>query len=105
MVKGYSKAATGMSTVRKSFTLDAERDAALLAWLDAQPNTSEAIRDALRAAFDARNAGATLGDVLQAIEALGETLAGLQITSAPAGDGASEAEDPDLAAALESLGI
>jgi hypothetical protein len=89
-----------MTTVRRSFTLDDERDAALLAWLDAQPNASEAIRDALRAAFD-DHAGATLGDVLRAIERLGDRLDGLHVTPATP---ERQEEDPDLVAALESLG-
>ena len=95
-----------MGAVRRSFTLDEERDAALLAWLDAQANTSEAIRAALRAAFDAQATGdgATLADVVRAIEGLGQRLAGLQI--APTGAATPQAgEDPELAAALDALGV
>ncbi len=44
----------------------------------------------------------TLADVVKAIEGLGERLAGLQL--AAASPASREAEDPDLAAALEALG-
>ena len=90
-----------MTTVRRSFTLDDERDAALLAWLDAQPNASEAIRGALRATFK-EHTGATLGDVLHAIERLGDRLDGLHVTTATPDQ---EEEDPELVAALDALGV
>jgi hypothetical protein len=90
-----------VATVRRSFTLDDERDAALLAWLDAQSNASEAIRGALRATVEPT--GATLGDVLHAIERLGGRLDGLHVTTAPTPE--REEEDPELAAALEALGV
>lgn len=93
-----------MAIVRRSFALDSERDAGVLAWLDAQPNASEAIRAALRAAFEGRpQTEATLADVVQAIEGLGERLAGLQAQPAGA-PGVVVEEDPELAAALEALG-
>lgn len=96
-----------MATVRRSFTLDADRDAPVLTWLDAQGNASEAVRSALWAACEGRGGGnggaATLSDVVRAIEGLGERLAGLQVltTAAPV----RGEEDPELAAALESLGV
>ncbi len=98
-----------MATVRKTFTFDSEQDAALVAWLDAQPNASETARAALRAAFDAQQgnapAAATLGDVVKAIEGLGERLAGLQwLTASPVG-ASPVREDPELAAALDKLGV
>lgn len=88
-----------MATIRRSFTLDSERDAALLAWLDAQPNVSEAIRAALGTAYAGQGRAATLADVVRAIEGLGARLAGLQATGAPVVE-----EDPALAAALDALG-
>ncbi len=39
--------------VRRTFSLDTQRDAALLAWLDAQDNLSETVRVALRSHYDA----------------------------------------------------
>lgn len=89
-----------MATVRVSVAFDSERDADLLAWLDAQPNRSEVIRAALTRAR--QRPEATLADVVKAIESLGERLAGLQL--AAASPASREAEDPDLAAALEALG-
>lgn len=90
-----------MATVRMTFALDSERDAALIAWLEAQANRSEAIRAALTQAAATREV--TLADVLAAIEALGQRLAGLQVSQA---EGRLVVqEDPDLAAALDSLGL
>lgn len=92
-----------MATVRVSVAFDSERDAALLAWLDTQPNKSEAIREALTArAQGPQVQAATLGDVVRAIESLGQRLAGVQVIGAPA---PVVEEDPELAAALDSLGI
>lgn len=90
-----------MATVRMTFALDSERDAALIAWLEAQANRSEAIRAALMRAAATREV--TLADVLAAIEALGQRLAGLQVSQT---EGRLVVqEDPDLAAALDSLGL
>ena len=50
--------------IRRSFTLDSQRDAALLAWLDAQPNSSETVRAALRHHYD--ESQVTLADVYRA---------------------------------------
>jgi len=90
-----------VATVRVSVSFDGERDAALLSWLEAQPNKSEAIREALTARAEG-NQAATLADVVRAIESLGQRLAGLQVMGAPA---PVVEEDPELAAALDSLGI
>lgn len=90
-----------MATVRMTFALDSERDAALIAWLEAQANRSEAIRAALMRAAATREV--TLADVLAAIEALGQRLAGLHVSQA---EGRLVVqEDPDLAAALDRLGL
>jgi Arc/MetJ-type ribon-helix-helix transcriptional regulator len=96
-----------VTTVRRSFTLDTERDAELLAWLDAQANVSEAVRKALRA-YHAQREGkeqATLADVVAAIEELGERMAGLQVVKASDNSSPAEDEDPELAAALDNLGL
>lgn len=85
--------------VRRSFSLDTERDAALLAWLDAQPNVSEAVRTALRACSGEQ---VTLATVYQAVQALTRQMAvGCLSTNAAA----TAAEDPELAAHLDSLGL
>ena len=100
-----------MATIRKTFTFDSEQDAGLVAWLDAQPNASETARAALRAAFAAQQGNApaaTLGDVVKAIEGLGERLARLQwatVTAAPGNGAGPVREDPELAAALDKLGM
>ncbi len=98
-----------MATIRKTFTFDSEQDAALLVWLDARANMSETARAALWAAYQGQTgnapAAATLGDVVKAIEGLGATLAGLQLAAVAPGNGAPVREDPELAAALEKLGI
>lgn len=96
-----------MATIRKTFTFDSEQDAALVAWLEAQPNASETARAALWAAYQATtgSAAATLGDVVKAIEGLGATLAGLRFAVASPGGASPVREDPELAAALDKLGI
>ncbi len=89
--------------VRRSFSLHTERDAELLAWLDGQPNASDAIRAALRGYSSA--SAITLEEVYSAIKGLEA-----HINSGPwlAQVGASPrppAEDPDLAAQLDQLGL
>ncbi len=95
-----------MATIRKTFTFDSEQDAALLAWLEARPNASETVRAALWAAYQGQPhsapAATTLADVVRAIEGLGAALAGARFVGAPAP--APVKEDPELAAALASLG-
>lgn len=82
-----------MTTIRRGFTLDNERDAAILLRLDAEENTSAVVREALRAHY---GLAVTLADVLQAIHDL--QLA-TPLTTAPAD------EDVDLVAALDALGL
>jgi hypothetical protein len=96
-----------VTTVRRSFTLDTKRDAELLAWLDAQANVSEAVRKALRVYYAQREGTeqATLADVVAAIERLGERMAGVQMVRAPDNSSPVEDEDPELAAALDTLGL
>jgi len=102
-----------MATIRKTFTFDSEQDAALLAWLEGCANMSETARTALWAAYQAQREAlepcapaATLGDVVKAIEGLGAVLAGLQVMTAVATVSDSKVkEDPELAAALDNLGI
>jgi len=86
--------------VRRTFSLDTQRDAALLAWLDAQDNLSETVRVALRNHYDASQV--TLADVYRAVQVVEQRLAdGVAVavtTTAPI-------EDPDLAEALAQLGL
>ena len=81
-----------------TIALDTERDADLVAYLDAQDNRSAAIRDALRLALDqGRRPAATIDDVLAAVRDLQR---GGVLHSEQAGAG----EPPDIAAVLDSLG-
>jgi len=86
--------------VRRTFSLDTQRDAALLAWLDAQDNLSETVRVALRNHYDASQV--TLADVYHAVQAVEQRLANGVAVAAPA---TVPVEDPDLADALDNLGL
>lgn len=86
--------------IRRSFTLDSQRDAALLAWLDAQANSSETVRAALRAYYN--ESQVTLADVYRAVQAVEQRLADRVAVAALA---TTPVEDPDLADALDNLGL
>lgn len=82
-------------TVRRTFTLDDERDADILSRLDAEENTSAVVREALRAHY---HLSLTLADILDAIR----TLPVVQGNMLPP---VASAEDAELSAALDALGI
>ncbi len=86
--------------VRRTFTLDTQRDATLLAWLDAQDNQSETVRAALRNLYDASQV--TLADVYRAVQAVEQRLADGVAVAVPA---SAPVEDPALADALDNLGL
>ena len=86
--------------VRRTFTLDTQRDATLLAWLDAQDNQSETVRAALRNLYDVSQV--TLADVYRAVQAVEQRLADGVAVAASA---TAPVEDPDLADALDNLGL
>ena len=86
--------------VRRTFSLDTQRDATLLAWLDAQDNLSETVRVALRNHYDASQV--TLADVYRAVQAVEQRLADGVAVVAPS---SAPVEDPDLADALDNLGL
>ena len=86
--------------VRRTFSLDTQRDATLLAWLDTQDNLSETVRAALRAYYDVPQV--TLVDVYRAVQAVEQRLADGVAVAAPA---TAPVEDPDLADALDHLGL
>lgn len=89
--------------IRRSFSLDKERDGDVVAWLDAQINASEAIRAALRAHISRERL--SLADVYQAVKALEAQLCSGQ-GAQPAAVGVTETrEDPALAAQLDQLGL
>ena len=85
-----------------TFVVDAERDRDILRWLGSQDNKSAAIREAIRDRLG--QGGITLAVVYQAIQ----DLKGGDWT--PASDArphilADSDEPPDVAAALDSLGL
>ncbi len=85
-----------------AFALDTERDRDVIHWLDAQPNKSAAVREAIRAQM--KKGGVTLGDIYEAIMELKRQ--GFASQGQP--DGASPEggdEPPDIVAALDNLGL
>ncbi len=56
-----------MAKTTKTICFDTDRDADLLAWLDGQENTSEAVREAIRVAIAPRRPAVTLEQVYQAV--------------------------------------
>ncbi len=95
-----------MANVTVSFSLDSIQDADILRWLEGLPKRgrSEAIRSALRSGI---GGGITLGDVYQAIREIDRKLArGMVLAGAEGGDvGDLPDEPPDIAAALDNLGL
>ena len=87
--------------VRRSFSLDTERDADLLAWIDAQANASAAVRAALRAYSGSSTV--TLEMVYQLVRDLDAKLAAGK--SIAADSRVTFDEDADLAAQLDQLGL
>lgn len=84
-----------------TFVLDTERDRDIVRWLEGQDNKSAAIREAIRARAGCGNI--TLADVYEAIQELkrGSWMPGPGTQAPnPGGD-----EPPDVAAALDSLGL
>ena len=90
-----------MARVTVTFTLDSEKDARLVRWLNQAGNRSAAIREALNAYLG--GAGVTLGDVYQAVKDLEHKIgaASFAVISEP---GRRE-EPPDVAATLDRLGL
>lgn len=81
-----------MAKISKGFSLDTEKDADIIAWLDGQENVSEAVRKAIRAAMLVYS-GPTLGDVLQALGEIKRMLrAGVSLAN---GDDDQEQEEHD----------
>lgn len=92
-------------------TLDDERDAALLDWLDAQPNKSASVRALIRAALGRKD------NTTQTLESIQETLGMIQaqvgelgrrgVVSAVVSEPVSttDLETPELASLLDNLGV
>ena len=85
-----------------TFVVDSERDRDILHWLSSQSNKSAAIREAIR--MHLGRGGITLADVYEAILDLrrGSWAPGPE---APPQATAARDEPPDVAAALDSLGL
>ena len=85
-----------------TFVVDTERDRDILHWLGRQGNKSAAIREAIRAHLG--RGDITLAEVYEAIQDLKQ---GNWTPASPAQPGKVEDHDepPDVAAALDSLGL
>jgi len=82
-----------MAKISKGFSLDTEKDADIIAFLDDQENTSETVRKAIRA-FMLVHSGPTLGDVLQELGEIKRMLrAGVSLATDD-GDQGAEAQAP-----------
>ena len=91
-----------MVKVTVSFSLDSEKDRDLVHWLSNLPKRgrSEAIRDVLRSHLS--HSGVTLGDIYEAI--MGLKRQGI-LTASRGDDALTNDEPPDVAAALDNLGL
>lgn len=86
-----------MAAVRYTFSLDAIQDADLVRWLELQPNTSAAVREALRAYVDRP----TRGQLESKIDQVLDILRGVQVVQA--GTAASDDSEAEPARARANL--
>jgi hypothetical protein len=85
-----------------TFVLDTERDRDILRWLEKQSNKSAAIREAIRS--NLAHGDITLAHVYEAIQDLKRSAwASVPQTQVPTAE--ASAEPPDIAAALDNLGL
>ncbi len=85
-----------------TFVLDTERDRDILRWLEGHENKSAAIREAIRARLGALDI--TLADIYEAIQDLKHgTWTPIDEDHTP--DFGDSGEPPDVAAALDNLGL
>lgn len=99
-VRTYRGEAMARQTI--TFVIDTERDRDILRWLERQGNKSAAIREAIRASL--ADGDITLAHVYEAIQDL-KRCGWVSGPEAPAHTTAPSAEPPDVAAALDSLGL
>jgi hypothetical protein len=85
-----------------TFVLDTTRHRDILQWLDAQDNKSAAIREAIRAHLE--RDGITLTDVYEAILDL-QRQSLVAVSDVQLDGVANNEEPPDVAAALDNLGL
>ena len=94
-----------MAKTTKTISFDTERDADLLAWLNAQENMSGAVRDALRSALGPEQSSITLVHVYQAVLDLEARILG-GLVAAPAEHISADRPGTEGAAkALDTLGL
>ena len=86
-----------------TFVADTDRDRDILRWLEDQDNKSAAIREAIRAQLS-NELDITLVDIYQAIQDLKQGGWVRETASLPRGQEAIR-EPPDIAAALDGLGL
>jgi len=91
-----------MASLTVSFTVDSERDADLVAWMDKQEarQKSAAIREALRAGIV--GGSVTLADVAQDLRQIKRMLKSGVVMQADQAD-TGNAEDPEAAAVADKL--
>jgi len=96
-----------MATVTVSFTLDEQVDHEIVRWLARLPKRqkSAAIREALRKHLQGQ--GVTLSDIYQAVREIDRKLASgaIVVGNRDASETIDTDEPPDVAAALDSLGL
>lgn len=85
-----------------TFVIDTERDRDILRWLEGKTNKSAAIREAIRA--NLAQGEVTLAHVYEAIQDL-KRCGWVSGPQTPARSTVASAEPPDVAAALDSLGL
>jgi len=90
-----------MSKITKTISFDTDDDRDILRWLDQQENRSAAVREAIRAHIT--RGGVTVSDVYQAVKDLERKMRSGSV-AIQANRDEDWHEDPDLVAALTSLG-
>ena len=91
-----------MPKVAYSFKLDTNENSRVIRWLEEQTNKSDAIRDVLTEHVTT-STGVSLGDIYQAVKDLERKMRAGSV-AIQANRDEDWHEDPDLAAALTSLG-
>ena len=96
-----------MARKPKTFVFDTKRDAAILAYLGAQDNQSQTVRDALRAymAAEKREPVKTVDDVYDAVQALAARLENGAVIARPSSIKGDAPGTEEAADALDSLGL
>ena len=94
-----------MTKTTRTISFDTDRDADLLAYLDAQKNVSKAVRDALRSVMANRTPEITLEQVYQAIQDLENKIQVGTVAGQAEQAGADVAGTQEAASVLDSLGL